>query len=902
MHETMMAAVVFSAIGITICMATAEETATKPASGKGNGIEFVWWEGESPAGASDNLNDRHTFDSSHANLSGGKSFGGTSKAGTWVEYEVTVPRDDKWFFYIRKFWTHGPFRYQWNGAGDWVTIDWKHTSRLDHVQLNEHCVNWLTGGQVELKRGKNRLRIEAIETGADKYGPFVFDCFILTDKPFRPNGTLKPGQKHNRAPEGWFPFEPDCDTFAPAVLDLRVLNEPEAGSQGRIIAKGDDLVFEKTGKKVRFWGATAGPDIWRDKASMDLLARRLAKVGVNMVRFHIADMQEETPGPGTAGIHYFFTALKKQGIYSDFLWYCTAGGMGCCVWYFDPKSQERWKTWAKCLLGTVNPHTGIPLAKDPAVASIELLDEDGLFFWTFTPNRRIPAEATAILEKLFGDWLKTRYGSLEKAAAAWGAGKYPKGDDFAQGRVGLYDAGMLTSQDWAVAQRNELRAHDQAEFLTQLARNWYVGMKKWLSDELGYKGLVIGSNWQTADSRVLGPLDQYTYMGVDLTARNTYFGTPGKGGKRLGYAVSKDDYYTDVSVLRQPEQAMLMHIQCAGYPHFLTEGAWNMPNRFRTEEPFLMSCYGSLQGMDGYFPFVLKPTDWLVNNITTKWPIQTPVTLGQYPAAAVIFRNGYVKEGPVAINEALALKDLYALKGGALSQAMGQDMAHDKEIPDGAKAEVNSLSGLDPLAFFVGRVVRTIGENPGKSSVLSNLGKLIDRNNKTVKSATGELTLDYGKGLATLNAPCAQGAAGFLQAAGPIKLADVTIELKNEYGAVMVVSLDGKPINESAKILVQVMTEEKNYGWETQATKTEFEKGKGEVECLQITSLGESPICVRKFAGTISLNRPDVASIRVTPLDCQGYPDPEKKVESAKEFKLLDTTMYYILGDASAMK
>lgn len=898
MHKTLIRAAFVTAIGIAVCLA--EKPATNTTAGEAKNAGYVWWEGESPSGSSENLGAKHSFDCAHENLSNGKSFGGTSKAGTWVEYEVDVPHDGKWNFYIRKFWHHGPFKYQWNGAGDWVTIDREHASLLDNVKLNEHCVTWVPGGQVELKQGKNKLRIEAIE----KYGPFVFDCFVLTERPFKPNGKLKPGQKYNRAPDGWFPFEPDYDTFAPAALDLRCMNEQEAGSQGRVIAKGDDLVFEKTGKKVRFWGVTACPDVWlADKASMDHLARQLAKVGVNLVRFHVPGHQEETPGASTAGIHYLFTALKKQGIYSYFNWYCTACGNkefgNSSVWYFDPKAQEKYKAWAKCLLGTVNPHTGIPLAKDPAVAMLELIDEDGLFFWTFKPNATIRPEATAIIEKRFADWLKAKYGTLEKAAAAWGDGKYPNGDNFAEGRAGLYDAGMLTGQDWAVAQRNELRAHDQAQFMTEMMRNWYVGTKAWLRDELGYQGIVYGSNWQTADSRILGPLDQYANMGVDLTARNTYFGGMVKG-KRVSHAMDKDDFYTDRSILKEPEQAIMMHIQCAGYPHMLTEGGWVMPNRFRAEEALLMSCYGALQGMDGYFPFVLQ-ADWL--NMEAKWPIQTPVTIGQYPAAAMIFRNGYVKEGPVAINEALALKDLYALKGGAMSQAMGQDMAHDKEIPDGGKAEVNSISGLDPMAFFVGRVVRTIGENPGKSSVLSNLGKLIDRNNKIVKSATGELILDYGKGVATVNAPCSQGAAGFLQAAGPIKLADVTIELKNEYGAVMIVSLDGKPIKESTKILVQVMTEEKNYGWETRETKTEFKKGgQGEVECRQIVSIGEAPICVRKFAGSVSLNRSDAASLKVAPLDFEGYVDATKKIQTANDIQLYDNTIYYIIGDASPMK
>jgi hypothetical protein len=59
---------------------------------------------------------------------------------------------------------------------------------------------------------------------------FAIDAFLLTTEAFTARGKLKPGEKYNRTEEGWFPFEPD-DRIAPdALLDLRILNEPTAGS------------------------------------------------------------------------------------------------------------------------------------------------------------------------------------------------------------------------------------------------------------------------------------------------------------------------------------------------------------------------------------------------------------------------------------------------------------------------------------------------------------------------------------------------------------------------------------------------------------------------------------------------------------------------------------------------
>jgi hypothetical protein len=63
--------------------------------------------------------------------------------------------------------------------------------------------------------------------------------------------------------------------------------------------------------------------------------------------------------------------------------------------------------------------------------------------------------------------------------------------------------------------------------------------------------------------------------------------------------------------------------------------------------------------------------------------------------------------------------------------------------------------------------VRTVyGGDPTKSYVHPQLNTFIDRKNQTVRSVTGELMLDYGKGISVLNAPKAQGVTGFLKAAG----------------------------------------------------------------------------------------------------------------------------------------
>lgn len=705
--------------------------------------------------------------------------------------------------------------------------------------------------------------------------------------------------------EGWFPFEPGRDDLANSLFDHRNLNESEAGVEGRVVAKGDEFYLPKSGKRIRFWGVGIGDEMLRmSKEDMDYFARRLAKMGVNLVRFHTPDMLQRNTDKCMDAVHYLSAALKKQGIYSYLNWWCTAANnKGLCFYFDEVMFKDHYLQWPKVLLGKTNPYTGIPLAKDPAVLAVELLDEDSIFWATFKPGKTLWPEAWERLERMYFSWLETKYGSIEKAKEVWGPSNWPKGDAFEQHRAAMYPAYLLTSADWAPPQRNAQRAGDQVEFMTKVERDWYSDMKSWLNKELGYEGIVIGSNWQTADPRLLDPLDQYAEMAGDATAWNCYFG----GLSDCGSRVANGNFYTDRSLLKDPLQGMLMHKRVSGRPHIMTEGDWPIPNRYRAEEPFLESCYGSLQGMNGWCIFSVQ-TDWMKKYLR-RWPVQVPVQMGQYPAASILYRNEYVKQAPIVIDDAIALKDLYALKGASFAPQFTGSVDFNSK-PENATSPGNSpgfsddplkaqLAKATGLAYYVGKAVRTIGESPGKSYLLPDLEKYIDPKGKIVRSVTGEMTLDYGKGISLVNAPCAQGVTGFLGAAGELSLSDIKISSQNEYGTVLVVSLDGKPIKESAKILVQVMTEEQQNGYKTEPAKHEFPKGTGEVDCLKVVNIGDAPICVRKFAGSVKLSRSDAGSLKVAALDINGHKVKELPSGAGGSLKidLLPDCLYYVISN-----
>jgi len=855
------------------------------------GLVWVWWEGEKPSAT--NFPESHPFEPANPQeasvLSEGRWIGADGNYGgktLFLEYKVKVPQSGNYFFFARKFWKHGPFRWRFDDQ-EWQ-ICGRDVSLLDEAPLRQFVVaNWVSLGRVKLSAGTHRLRIEVLQNE----GAVCFDAFLLTNRYIVPRGKLKPNERYNLSMDGWFAFEPAPDDFRPSPIDLRFLNEKFAGENGWIVVKNGRFLHSKTGKPLRFWAVNVGPDIIRmDRASVDYLARHLAKYGVNMVRLHGGIWQEsdhtKVDKEYLDKYFYFITAMKRHGIYVTLsiyfpLWlrFTPQDGYGdynyqhpFAMPFFNKRFQEVYKIWWRELMTTRNPYTGVALKDDPAVAMVELMNEDSYFFWTFTPYQNIPAQQMEILEKEFGNWLKAKYGSLGAAFAAWG-GERIRGDDEAAGRAGFMGL-------WEMFNQRNKRAQDTAEFLAKHQRAWFDGMRDYLKKQLGYKGLVQASNWITASAQILGPLDKWSNAGCDYMDRHGYFGGPHEG-ERAGWSLNVGDLYDDACALTEVAKGSLplMDVIYNGLPSIISEVNWTPPNRFRADFPFLFATYGVLQGTDGVYFFAISGPWW--QQVLSKFSIQTPVVMGQFPANALVFRLGLVQEGPAVVEANLKLADLFALKGAPVSQPVNLDELRAKDIPAGQTAQVQQLEAIDPLAHLVGKVQMNFMERDTPSR-LADLSRYIDRAKGVVRSATGELVWDYQRGLVTVNAPKAQGACGFLQTAGTVSLRDVSISAQMEYGTVLLVPLDGQPLRTSRKMLLQVMSEDTNYGWSAPGT------GKRAIQ-----NLGTAPINVRRFAGTVTVSRPDAGKLKVTPLDANGY--PAGKASTGGKITLQPTVMYYLI-------
>ena len=98
------------------------------------------------------------------------------------------------------------------------------------------------------------------------------------------------------------------------------------------------------------------------------------------------------------------------------------------VGIFTPKLIDAQKRHARQLLTRVNTYRKVRYADDPAVAFVEITNEDSLFMWSAAQDLRgLPPSYEAILVGKYNDWLKARYGTAERLAAAWAKGAVPLG-------------------------------------------------------------------------------------------------------------------------------------------------------------------------------------------------------------------------------------------------------------------------------------------------------------------------------------------------------------------------------------------------------------------------------------------------------------------------------------------
>jgi hypothetical protein len=485
---------------------------------------------------------------------------------------------------------------------------------------------------------------------------------------------------------------------------------------------------------------------------------------------------------------------------------------------------------------------------------------------------------------MFGAWLTGKYGSLSAAFEKWNQPKL-KRDAPDEGRVGFRPL-------WNMFNEKTVRDQDTARFLFEVQTKFYTDTYAFLR-KLGFKGPITASNWATASPEVFGPLERLSYSCADFIDRHGYFGCEHKG-EAAEWSIRKGHTYAERSGLRfEPEEpgkprqfvhpAMDPHYN--GKPSMISETTWNRPNRFRSEAPLYFAAFGALQHSDGIVHFALDSDHWAVKPgyFMQPWTLMSPAMMGQFPAAALLYRKGLVATGKTLAQVSLDKDAMLRLEGTPLPQDAALDELRLKDIPTGK--EVKPGSRLDPLLHYAGRADVEFTSDAASTVKVAELQPLIDHSAQTVVSSTEQLKLDYGKGILAIDAPRAQGVSGLINSAGRVETADLSISSEMELGHIIAVSLDDKPLATSSKMLLQVMSEEKANGFETEPVSGGIKR---------IANIGTDPWLVRRLDGLVKFKRADAASLKVVALDLNGY--PTTNTCAATDIKLEPTTLYYLIS------
>lgn len=868
--------------------------------------EFVWVEGEAATTSNAVRHPWYSGAVKKSTLSGGDFVSHWSEQGpAEVSYTFSAPATGEYDLWIRANPIQSRLSYSLNdSAKQPVNLTGEQIGSVNIAVDNKpdlRFVAWLNVGRVPLQSGENVIRF-TFESANHHHG--MLDCFVFTRDRFTPMDKAKPDEIAKRMSDlttentGWSVWNPARNETRTSAIDLRFLNEKVAGQNGFVRAKAGRFLLG-SGEPVRFW-AVNGPPPELEGEDLKRCARELSKHGVNLVRLHGTVFDEKTGRFNPQSVMRFqevVEVMKAEGIYVHLsiyfpLWFKPEPGLAFLPGYngekhpfaslfFNPEFQAVYRDWWKQILITKGAN-GKTLCEDPAILGVEMINEDSLLFWTFQYDN-VPSGQMAILEKQFGDWLLRKYGSLENALQAWNNLSVPQ-DRPQEGRMGFRNL-------WNIFNDKTLRDQDTAQFLTETQRNFYDETRDFIRN-LGFKGLITASNWITANEAILGPLEKYSYSGGDFIDRHGYFGGVLRG-ENSAWSLRDGHEYSNRSALRfdpqEPGKAVefsnpVFDSEINGKPSMISETTFTRPNRYRTEGPLFYAAYGALQDTDAIVHFALDGAGWQVKPrfFMQPWTLMTPAMMGQFPAAALIYRQGLVTEGDVMAEVQIALSDAYALKGNPLAQKPNLDELRKADL-QGESTEAGRPADIDPLIHLVGRTRINIQEKIGTTRI-QPLKEFIDSKAKIVKSSTGEILLDYGKGVLVIDGDNAQVAAGNFKDAGSLELKTLRVKSAMDLLAVALVPLDGKPLQSSEKMLLQLMSEEKATGFETEASGTELHR---------IKSIGVDPWLIRQIKATVSLKRPDAAGLKVTALDLNGI--PAGPAGTGNDIRLLPDCVYYLI-------
>jgi hypothetical protein len=586
-----------------------------------------------------------------------------------------------------------------------------------------------------------------------------------------PGGTILPSLGRRYAPVDPATWAPATLAWDRAPVDLSVLTADDrpAGKRGPVRVKGDALVLAD-GTPVRFWGANvAAYGIFQgDHDAIAAQAKKLAQMGFNLVRLHHHDSPWVDPNildtssgstrklrdDALERVDWWVKCLQDEGIY---MWldlhvgrkFLPGDGIGAYdeledgdargYNYVDSHIAMLMDELARGYLDRKNRFTGRRYADDPGVMGVLVTNENDVTH--HFGNLMVEGAGHPVHQRM-----------LEAAAAR-----------FAE-RSGI-DPGPL--QPWAPGPTKVVLNEIEARFdLAAIAK-----LRK-----LGWRGPIATTNLWGDDRLSSLPalttgdvIDVHSYGGPEQLSTN-----PRHEASFVSYIASA---------------------QVAGMPLVVTE--WNVPapTRDRFVAPLWLAGTAALQGWDAPMLYVYLQHPVAEPTAPSEWSSYADAgVMAMMPAAALLYRQGHVRQSPATVRVELSREQLYHSDLSAYSSAAIRTLAERSRVEIG----LPDLPELDWDGRVSGRPDAIVVEDPSQD--------FLDADATAIVSETGELSRDWARGVHTIDTARTQAAQGWI-GGQTIALGDVEIAVTTPKASVAISSLDGAPIRTSKKLLLTVVAQ-----------------------------------------------------------------------------------------------
>jgi hypothetical protein len=596
------------------------------------------------------------------------------------------------------------------------------------------------------------------------------------------------------------------------------------------------------------------------------VAAHLARYGLNCIRFHFLDSRSprglidsthddsRSLDPAILDrLDFFIAQLKSHGIYADLnlnvgrLYQAGDGvrdhellGFAKALTYFDPRLIELQKDYARQLLTHHNPYTRSQYRDEPAVALVEMVNENSIVeSWVSgrllgEAHRKnpdtwtdIPASYERSLSELYNRWLGEH---VPPAALA----RLRAEADVAEGPLP-----RLSPKQFSKASKE--RFHTEAAFYMDLERRYFQDMARYLREELKVKPLLLGTS-DHSHSKSGYPLLTSTSQ-LDIVDGHVYWQHPKylqdqTAGHRRGFEIPNTPMVNDplhCSVVELSRSAI------RGKPYVVSEVNHPFPSEYVCEGIPILAAYAAMQDWDGIFWYTLAHDD--VTTSHTR-PIghfdlaPDPVKMTQLAAGALVFLRSDVQ--PAA-------------------QVVGRSYSREQVI-DSLRlpySESPYFTPGFPLAMPLVHATRINSLDDAAADKWESMAA------DPLRCDTGELLWQGAaakQGLVTVETDRSQALVGFCkqQRATTRNLAS---RVENSFCALTLSALDERPIARSKRLLLTATARVANSGMRWNAARTSLEKW------------GEPPAVIEPVTGSVVLRGLEsAASVTAQPLDGAGRP------------------------------